>query len=117
GGAARPAHLGHPAASRPDGARGPRPVGQGACMTQTEADREGFAALMLRMRSAGVGSQPLFAAIEATPRRAFVPGQWQDDAWRDAMLPIPCGEAIEGIDLQARMIAALDLEPGCRVLE
>ena len=33
------------------------------------------------------------------------------------MLPIECGEAIEGADLQAAVIAALGLEPGNRVLE
>ena len=33
------------------------------------------------------------------------------------MLPIECGEAIEGVDLQARVLAALDLQPGHKVLE
>jgi protein-L-isoaspartate(D-aspartate) O-methyltransferase len=33
------------------------------------------------------------------------------------MLPIECGEAMEGADLQAAVIAALALEPGNRVLE
>ena len=33
------------------------------------------------------------------------------------MVPIECGEAIEGADLQAAVIAALQLEPGHRVLE
>lgn len=33
------------------------------------------------------------------------------------MLPIECGEAIEGADLQAAVIAALALESGHRVLE
>jgi protein-L-isoaspartate(D-aspartate) O-methyltransferase len=33
------------------------------------------------------------------------------------MLPIECGEAIEGADLQAAVIAALAIEPGNRVLE
>jgi protein-L-isoaspartate(D-aspartate) O-methyltransferase len=33
------------------------------------------------------------------------------------MLPIECGEAIEGVDLQARALAALDIQPGQKVLE
>ena len=33
------------------------------------------------------------------------------------MVPIECGEAIEGVDLQAAVIAALQLESGHRVLE
>ncbi|TJW69085.1 MAG: protein-L-isoaspartate(D-aspartate) O-methyltransferase, partial [Mesorhizobium sp.] len=38
-------------------------------------------------------------------------------AWSDGMLPIECGEAIEGADLQAAVLAALGIEPGNRVLE
>ena len=64
-------------------------------------DREGFAAFLLRMRSRGLDNKALAAAIEATPRRAFIPDQWQEHAWLDGMLPIECGEAIESIDLQA----------------
>jgi protein-L-isoaspartate(D-aspartate) O-methyltransferase len=89
----------------------------GAGMSGNGDDREGFAAFILRMRAKGIGNQALFSAIEATPRRAFVPGQWRDAAWLNRMLPIACGEAIEGIDLQAQVIAALALEPGHRVLE
>jgi protein-L-isoaspartate(D-aspartate) O-methyltransferase len=79
--------------------------------------REGFAAFLLRMRQRGIGSKELFAAIESTPRHNFVPGQWHDALWSEGMLPIECGEAIEGIDLQATVMAALDLAPGQRVLE
>ncbi len=83
-----------------------------------EADeREKFAALLLRMRAAGLDKRDLAAAIEATPRSAFVPAQWHAEAWSDRMVPIDCGEAIEGIDLQMRVLAALDVEPGQRVLE
>lgn len=86
-------------------------------MTGAAADREAFAAVLLRLRAAGIDDAALFAAIESTPRRGFVPGQWQEGVWLDRMLPIPCGEAIEGIDMQARVIASLALEPGHRVLE
>jgi len=80
-------------------------------------DREKFAAFLLRMRSTGLDRREIVAAIEATPRSTFVPAQWRADAWSDRSVPIECGEAIEGIDLQMRVLAALDLEPGCRVLE
>jgi len=86
-------------------------------MTGNDIDREGFAALLLRARSAGIGTPALIAALEATPRRSFIPGQWQDAAWLNQMLPIPCGEAIEGVDLQLLALSALQLEPNCRVLE
>ncbi|CAG0972689.1 MAG: protein-L-isoaspartate(D-aspartate) O-methyltransferase [Rhizobiaceae bacterium] len=85
-------------------------------MTVAE-DREGFAAFMLRLRGNGVATRELAAAFEATPRRAFLPGQWHGVTWSDRMIPIPCGEAIEGVDLQASIVRALDLQPGVRVLE
>lgn len=80
-------------------------------------DRESFAAFMLRLRGNGIVSKELVAAFEATPRRAFIPGQWQSLAWSDRMIPIECGEAIEGADLQASVLRALDVQPGVRVLE
>lgn len=80
-------------------------------------DREGFAAFLLRMRGRGINDMSLMAAIEATPRRSFVPAQWQDAVWSDQMIPIECGETIEGLDLQALALASLQLGPGHRVLE
>jgi protein-L-isoaspartate(D-aspartate) O-methyltransferase len=80
-------------------------------------DREGFAAFLLRLRGKGSVPKALVAAFEATPRRGFLNGQFHPIAWTDRMLPIECGEAIEGADLQAAVIAALALEPGNRVLE
>ena len=80
-------------------------------------EREQFAAFLLRMRGAGLDRRELVGAVEATPRTAFVPAQWRADAWSDRMVPIECGEAIEGIDLQMRVLAALDIQPGQRVLE
>lgn len=79
--------------------------------------REGFAAFLLRMRARGLNDRALFAAVEATPRPMFVPSQWQSDAWSDRMLPIDCGETIEGLDLQAMVIHTLALDPSHRVLE
>jgi protein-L-isoaspartate(D-aspartate) O-methyltransferase len=86
-------------------------------MNVATSDRESFAAFLLRARGQGLNDKGIIAAIEATPRRGFVPGQWQAHAWSDRMLPIECGEAIEGLDLQARIIASLALEPSHRVLE
>ena len=81
------------------------------------AEREKFAAFLLRMRGAGLDRRELTGAVEATPRAGFVPAQWAADAWGERSIPIECGETIEGLDLQMRVLAALDLQPGCRVLE
>jgi protein-L-isoaspartate(D-aspartate) O-methyltransferase len=80
-------------------------------------DREGFAAFLLRLRGQGAVPKALIAAFEATPRRGFLNGQYHSIAWSDGMLPIECGEAIEGADLQAAVIASLAIESGNRVLE
>jgi len=80
-------------------------------------DRESFAAFLLRLRTKRIGSKELVAAFEATPRRSFLPSQWQSVAWSERMAPIECGEAIEGVDLQALVVAALELSNGHRVLE
>jgi len=82
----------------------------------SQAEREGFAAFMLRLRSRAMPNQ-VVAAFEATPRSAFIGEHLEPHAWSDRMLPIECGEAIEGIDTQAYVIAMLGLEPEHRVLE
>ena len=86
-------------------------------MTANLDDREGFAAFLLRLRGRGIVNKELIAAFEATPRRDFIPERWHGVAWAEGMIPIECGEAIEGADLQAQVIAALAIEPGHRVLE
>ena len=86
-------------------------------MSMDEDERERFAAFLLRMRAASLDRRDLTAAFEATPRSIFVPAQWHAEAWSDRMVPIECGEALEGVDLQMRILAALDIEPGHRVLE
>ncbi|AZO62548.1 MAG: protein-L-isoaspartate(D-aspartate) O-methyltransferase [Mesorhizobium sp.] len=86
-------------------------------MTMAIDDREGFAAFLLRLRGRGTAPKALVAAFEATPRRGFLSAQFHSMAWSEGMLPIECGEAIEGADLQAAVIAALAIEPGNRVLE
>lgn len=86
-------------------------------MNSMPDDREGFASFLLRMRARGISNRDLLAAIEATPRRSFVPAQWQNAVWSEGMIPIECGETLEGIDLQTRAIAALEPAAGQRVLE
>ena len=86
-------------------------------MKPAMSEREGFAAFVLRMRSAGLTDQRLIGALEATPRMSFVGGNLGNVAYSRGILPIECGEFIEGLDLQAQLIKSLDLEPTHRVLE
>lgn len=81
------------------------------------AEQEKFAAFLLRMRAIGLDRRDVIAAIEATPRSAFVPAQWRKDAWCDRSIPIECGQTIESLDLQMRVLVGLDLQADCRVLE
>lgn len=82
-----------------------------------EEDREGFAAFLLRLRGKGMVPKALIAAIEATPRRGFLSPPYSGVAWSERMVPIECGEAIEGADIQDAIIAALALEPAMRIME
>jgi len=86
-------------------------------MSVEQDEREGFAAFMLRLRGRGGVPKPVISAFEATPRATFLAGQYHSLAWSDRMLPIECGEAMEGADLQAAIISALSIEAGNRVLE
>ena len=81
------------------------------------SDREGFASFVMRMRGYGIDDPRLFAAIEATPRQSFLASAWSHLAYSSRAATLDCGEYMEGIDEQARAIAALKLEPGHRVLE
>ncbi len=86
-------------------------------MNEVIDGREAFASFLLRLRGKGVVAKDLISAFESTPRHAFVPDRWQGVAWAEGMIPIECGEAIEGPDMQAQIIASLAIEPGHRVLE
>jgi protein-L-isoaspartate(D-aspartate) O-methyltransferase len=80
-------------------------------------EKEGFAALVLRLRAQGITDLDLLTAIEQTPRSQFVPPQFSSDAYSSRSIPIDCGSFMEGADLAARLLAQLHVKPGHRVLE
>src|SRR5690606_6506827 len=86
----------------PDRQRSGQGASQESGLTMDEAERERFAAFLLRMRGAGLDRRDLMAAVEATPRASFVPPQWRADAWSDRSLPIESRETSEGTDPQRR---------------
>ncbi len=78
---------------------------------------EGIVAFLLRLRTHGIADSRLLTAIEATPHENFVPVEYFENAWRETMLPIACGQTMPTPDISARMIAALMVEPTHNVLE
>ncbi|ANM03978.1 protein-L-isoaspartate O-methyltransferase [Rhizobium phaseoli] len=86
-------------------------------MTARLAEKEGFAALVLRLRAVGISDLDLLTAVEQTQRSLFVPAQFSDDAYSSRTIPIECGSFLEGIDFAVRMLHHLKLKPGQRVLE
>ncbi|MBY5400365.1 MAG: protein-L-isoaspartate(D-aspartate) O-methyltransferase [Rhizobium sp.] len=86
-------------------------------MTARLAEKEGFAALVLRLRAEGISDLDLLTAVEQTQRSQFVPPQFADDAYSSRTIPIECGSFLEGIDFAVRILHHLKLKPGQRVLE
>jgi protein-L-isoaspartate(D-aspartate) O-methyltransferase len=80
-------------------------------------EKEGFAALVLRLRAQGISDIDLLTAVEQTPRSRFVPAQFADEAYSTRTIPIECGSFLEGVDLAVRILHHLKVKPGQRVLE
>ena len=74
-------------------------------------------AFLLRLRARGISDVAVMRALEQVPRDQFVPHRYRDLAWRDMALPIACGQTMPEAWLVARMMEALDLSEGQRVLE
>jgi protein-L-isoaspartate(D-aspartate) O-methyltransferase len=86
-------------------------------LTARLVEKEGFAALVLRLRAEGVSDIDLLTAVEQTPRSLFVPPQFAEQAYSSRTIPIECGAFVEGIDLAVRTLHSLRVKPGQRVLE
>lgn len=78
---------------------------------------EAFISLFMRLRAKGIEDTRLFAALEKTPRALFVEAKYHSVALDNCLLPLACGEYIERLDEQMRIIEALKPEPKSRVLE
>lgn len=86
-------------------------------MRSALVEREGFAALVLRLRAEGVTNLDLLTAVEQTPRSVFVPPEYAQNAYSSRSIPIECGQFMEGADLVVRLLSLLQVKPGHRVLE
>ncbi|MDI7863324.1 protein-L-isoaspartate(D-aspartate) O-methyltransferase [Rhizobiaceae bacterium n13] len=86
-------------------------------MTGRMVEKEGFAAVVLRLRSEGISDLDLLTAVEQTPRSLFVPSQFVAHAYSSRTIPIDCGAFMEGVDDVVRVLHHLKVKPGQRVLE
>ena len=71
------------------------------------------ARLLMMLRRSGVIDAKVLAAIERTPRDAFVPAMFRDRAYEDTALPIGNGQTISRPSVVAFMTAML--APGPRM--
>ena len=72
---------------------------------------------VLRLRARGLADVAVLRALETVPRHLFVPHLYADLAWRDIALPIACGQTMSEPFTLARVMEALRVAPGHRVLE
>jgi protein-L-isoaspartate(D-aspartate) O-methyltransferase len=72
---------------------------------------------ILDMRQAGVTDPKVLSAMERTPREAFAPEHMAGLAFDDVNLPLPCGQIMSRPSTVGRMLSALSLSGGERVLE
>jgi protein-L-isoaspartate(D-aspartate) O-methyltransferase len=73
--------------------------------------------LLAVLRFAGIEDRRLLDAVRAVPRGAFVPPELAENAYVDSPLPIPHGQVTTQPSLVAKMVEALALGGGERVLE
>ena len=73
--------------------------------------------LIMELRHSGVTDTAVLAAIERTPREAFVPETFRDRAYDPRTLPIGCGQTVSNPQVVALMTQALSPERSHKVLE
>ncbi len=73
--------------------------------------------LLMELRRAGIGDPRVLGAIEKTPREAFVPAAFADQAYEDMALPIDDGQTISQPYVVALMTEALLVGDRHMVLE
>ncbi len=74
-------------------------------------------ALVAHLQARGITNRAVLQAIARIPRHCFVPRSLRQYAYEDRALPIGYGQTISQPYTVARMLEALALQPGHRVLE
>lgn len=83
----------------------------------SERDRVGAAAFVLKLREQGVFDLGVLRAMELVGREVFAPRRYADLARSDVGLPLACGQTMTAPGTVAAMLVALEVSPGHRVLE
>jgi protein-L-isoaspartate(D-aspartate) O-methyltransferase len=86
-------------------------------VTPSERDKVALAAMIMRVRSRGLDDPRMLRAIEAVPRRFFVPARDKDEAYADRAVPIECGQTLTAPSVMAQVLRALDPAPGQQILD
>ena len=73
------------------------------------------ARLVLSLRRQGITDDGVLTALETVDRGVFVSDNLQSIAAEDSALPIPCGQSIPRPVVTAKMLRALQIEPGKEV--
>jgi protein-L-isoaspartate(D-aspartate) O-methyltransferase len=83
----------------------------------SEDPRFQAARLVLALRQAGVTDHRVTEAMEKTPREAFTPKPFAEDAWENVELPIDCGQTMTRPVTIGEMLQALNAQREHTVLE
>lgn len=75
------------------------------------------AKLVMDLRAKGIRDMRVLEALEITPREAFIPPTFVDQAYLDQSLPISCGQTISQPYIVAYMTEQLRLNKRSKVLE
>lgn len=86
-------------------------------MTAYSKNAEAKMSFLLGLRSGGLLDTACLKAFERVSRIDFVGHQYSDLAHEDVALPIACGQSQTAPGSIARMVAALDVSAGHRILE
>lgn len=86
-------------------------------MTQLNRDASRDAMIDYQLRARGISSPAILDAMRRVAREAFVPVDLRDQAYNDSPLPIAAGQTISQPYIVARMLEALNLKGGERVLD
>lgn len=81
------------------------------------SESERTVAFLLSLRARGVRDLPLLRAMEKVSREHFAPSRFADLARQDVSVPLPCGQTMTAPHTVAALVGALEIKPGCRVLE